>query len=133
MNRFRTFLAGRYGTDALNKAMSLAACVLLILSMFIHGLAGTVIMALATVLLVGCYVRMLSRDYVRRQAENAKYLQLVAPITRKTSQLRTRVRQRNIYSFFKCPNCSTVLRVPKNKGHVRITCKTCGNVFDKNT
>ena len=133
MNRFRTFFAGRYGSDALNKAMSVAACVLLILSMFVHGPAGTVCMALATVLLVGCYVRMLSRDYTRRRAENDRYLQLVAPLTRKLSRLQTRVRQLNTYSFFKCPNCATVLRVPKNKGHVRITCKNCGNVFDKNT
>ena len=48
-----------------------------------------------------------------------------------TEQLRRR--QRNIYSFFKCPSCGTVLRVPKGKGRVRITCKSCGNVFERNS
>ena len=42
-------------------------------------------------------------------------------------------RQKNLYCFFKCPQCGTVLRVPaREKRHIRITCKKdCGHVFER--
>ncbi len=32
-----------------------------------------------------------------------------------------------------CPGCGKHYKVPKGKGKVRITCKACGNQFDKLT
>jgi len=133
MHRFQQFLIGRNGPDALAKANSILACLLLILSMFLHGIPGTVLWVLALVFLCVSYYRMFSRDLVHRQAENQKFLQLIAPVTRKLSYLRLRRKQRNIYSFFKCPACGTVLRVPKGKGHIRVTCKNCSHVFERNS
>lgn len=44
---------------------------------------------------------------------------------------RVKSQQRKVYRFFTCPQCSQKLRVPKNKGKVRITCTKCGHSFIK--
>ena len=133
MNRIQSFLMGRNGPDALSKATSVLACVLLIISMFTHGVASNILWILALLALVVSYFRMFSRNLERRRQENRRFLERTAPIARKLRQLRMRRQQRNIYSFFKCPACGTVLRVPKGKGRVRVTCKACGHKFERST
>lgn len=34
------------------------------------------------------------------------------------------------YTVESCPKCSRKMRMPKGKGHVRITCKQCENQFE---
>ncbi len=133
MERKQRFLFGRNGPDALSIALSLTACLILIVSMFLNSLASSILWFLALICLVMSYFRILSRNLVRRQLENQRFLQLIAPVTRWLTRLRTRRRQRNLYCFFKCPQCGTILRVPKGKGHLRITCKSCRHVFERNT
>ena len=133
MHRLQSFFAGRSGPDALSKATSALACLLLILSMFFRGLASNILWALAFVFLLLSYFRMFSKNIWKRRAENQKFLTLTAPLTRKWNQWKLRRRQRNLYAFFKCPQCGTVLRVPKGKGRIRITCKNCANSFERNT
>lgn len=127
------FMAGRNGTDALSMAESFSACVLLILAMIFSGVVGQIFWLLALVLLVLSYMRIFSRNLAKRQAENQRFLMRMAPIRRKIQLHRQRKRQKNLYCFFKCPQCSTVLRVPKGKGHIRITCRSCGHVFERNS
>ena len=112
MRRRKPFLAGRNGPDALSMTASLSACVLLIIAMFARGTVSSVLWLLALICLVFCYFRIFSRNIARR---------------------REKKRQKNLYCFFKCPQCNTVLRVPKGKGHIRITCKCCGHVFERNS
>lgn len=37
------------------------------------------------------------------------------------------------YQVVNCPNCQKRLRVPKNKGKLKITCKHCDHQFITNT
>ena len=133
MHRLQSFFAGRNGADSLSRTTCILACLLLILSMFFHGVVSTVLWALALAFLVISYFRMLSRNIWKRRAENQKFLDKTAPIRKKVNQWKLRWRQRNLYAFFKCPQCGTVLRVPKGKGKIRVTCKNCSNVMEKNT
>ena len=133
MRRKKPFLYGRNGPDALSMTASFTACVLLIVAMFLKGTASSVLWLLALVCLILCYFRIFSRNISRRRAENQWYLQKIAPLTAISSRIKARRRQKNLYCFFKCPQCSTMLRVPKGKGHIRITCKCCGHVFERNS
>lgn len=133
MRRRKPFLAGRNGPDALSMTASLSACVLLIIAMFARGTVSSVLWLLALICLVFCYFRIFSRNTARRRAENQRYLTLIAPLTQLRARRREKKRQKNLYCFFKCPQCNTVLRVPKGKGHIRITCKYCGHVFERNS
>ncbi len=133
MHRRGTFWSGRNGPDGLSMALCFTACVVLIVSMFLGGVLSRVLWCLALIFLVISYFRIFSRNLPRREQENQAFLNLVAPITRWRARRKTRRRQKNLYSFFKCPQCGTVLRVPKGKGHIRITCKNCGHVFERNS
>lgn len=133
MFRHSSFLSGRNGPDALSIALSFLACVLLVIAMAVHGSIGSILWLLALVCLAGSYFRIFSKNISKRHAENERFLSRIAPLTRWYSRQKTKRRQKNLYSFFKCPQCGTVLRVPKGKGHIRITCKSCKHVFERSS
>lgn len=133
MGRRRDRFSGRSGPDALSMATSFLACVLLIIAMFVGGTLSGVLWLLACVCLISSYYRIFSRNTARRRLENEKFLRLIQPLTDRRDKWIQKKRQKNLYCFFKCPQCSTVLRVPKGKGRIRITCRNCGHVFERNS
>ena len=42
-------------------------------------------------------------------------------------------RERKTHRYFKCPNCKTMVRVPKGKGKIVITCTRCHHEIVKRT
>ncbi len=125
----RRFMVGRYGTDQLNRFLTTLVFIFIILGIFIRGpvLPILEIAGLGTV-----YYRMMSRNFVQRGLENRKFLALTDG-ARKTLRIEKRkIEDRNTYRYFKCPFCGQEVRVPKGRGHIRITCPKCHGSFDKN-
>lgn len=123
----------RNGTDALSVALSGLACVLLLPAVFAAETVRDVLWVLAFICLAGCYFRIFSRNVARRQKENQWFRGLLSPFYRLRSKYREKRRQKKLYCFFQCPECAQVLRVPRGKGHIRVTCKKCGHVFERNS
>jgi hypothetical protein len=120
MNKFYQFMSGRNGNDELGLAMLVAALVLNIIfrisGLYILGIIATALVALVI-------YRMFSRDLVKRQAENRRFVGL-------WTGWKTRRAQSKTYKFFTCPSCKNTLRVPRGKGKIQITCPKCGQRFD---
>ncbi|MBP8641024.1 MAG: hypothetical protein KBI01_09045 [Oscillospiraceae bacterium] len=135
--KFAKFMYGRYGMDELSKFISYTSLVLLIVSMLLGQIIGSsatsAVFMVALVLVVYSYFRMFSKNFEKRRAENAKYLNFKRPIAEKLKLRKDMWGQRKEFKFFKCPSCNAVLRVPKGKGKVRIVCKKCGTAFEKKT
>lgn len=132
--RFARFMAGRYGTDQLNRFLSVLSLVLMIAAVvFNKTVVARPLWLVAFVLLILVYARMLSRNVYKRNAENYRYLKLRMSITGKFEMISIRWKQRKDYKFFTCPACHTTLRVPKHKGKINIVCKKCGNSFTGRT
>ena len=124
-NALRRFMYGRYGSDELNLFLLVTYLVLLLLSALPGlGLLETV----AFVLMAWSLFRMLSRNYAARRAENAKFLHVAGPVIRWLRLRRTILRDKE-HRYFKCPNCGQQLRVPKGKGSITVTCRSCGVSF----
>ena len=124
-NALRRFMYGRYGSDELNLFLLVTYLVLLLLSALPGlGLLETV----AFVLMAWSLFRMLSRNYAARRAENAKFLHVAGPVIRWLRLRRTILRDKE-HRYFKCPNCGQQLRVPKGKGSITDTCRSCGVSF----
>ena len=123
-------MAGRNGPDQLCRFLSILALVLLLANAFVRG---TVLWALGLALLIYAYFRMFSRNVSRRREENGRYLQLQYKVTNSVRNWLDRWRQRKDYAFFRCPGCRAMLRVPRGKGRVRVTCRKCGNAFERRT
>ena len=120
--KLHRFMAGRYGTDRLNMAIlgvGLAAC--LISAFFRNPLVNLILTALSYGLMIWAITRTLSRNVYKRYQENRKFLQFF-----------DRLRDRQ-HRYYDCPKCRQVVRVPRGKGKIAITCPKCRERFIKKT
>ena len=135
-DRLARFFYGRNGPDQFSRFVSVAAAVCLFISFIISRISAAVGAAMWYLSLLGfaySTFRMLSRSIERRRAENARFLRLKERVVGSFLLRRDKFRFRKDYRFFKCPSCRTVLRVPRGKGKIRITCHRCGELFIKKT
>lgn len=125
---FASFMAGRYGADQLGMTMLWTALILSIVGSF-SRLGLLTLMADALLLLM--FWRMLSKDRLKRQHENQAYLQKTYGARKAVTEWINRVKNGKKYRYYTCPQCKKRLRVPRGVGNITITCKGCGNKFDK--
>ena len=129
------FMYGRNGYDAFNQFLLIAAIALMVLGMLfsrVPMLAG-LLSLLEWAVLIYCLYRTFSRDLYKRQKENAWYYEKRQAAGRWFRSLKDRWQQRKDYKFFRCPSCHALLRVPKGKGKLLLTCRKCGNRFERKT
>lgn len=124
--KFAQFMAGRYGVDALGKALNYLSLALLVLSLFWRWLFVPV-----AVLLFVQYFRIFSRNSARRMQENRQYLALAQKVKGWVQGFVGRLRQSKTHRFYRCPSCRQRIRVPRGKGKIRITCPKCRTQFEK--
>jgi predicted RNA-binding Zn-ribbon protein involved in translation (DUF1610 family) len=130
MNFLRNFMAGRYGPDHLNTALIIFALLLSFISRFA---ILSLLVYLSYLLIILTVFRFLSRNIQKRRAENDKFLRLYWPIKQKIKAFFSSLKSRKTHKFFKCPSCSNLLRVPRGKGKLQITCPKCGERFIRKT
>jgi len=134
---FARFMAGRYGVDQLARFISCASLISVTLSILTRGVGrgglSSMFFYLCMALLGLSYYRMLSRNYSRRRRENEFYLDKKHRLTSRLKLHRECFRQRRDYAFYRCPGCRQLVRVPRGKGKLRITCRRCGYSFEKKT
>ena len=128
-NWLMRFMAGRNGADAFARFLSIAALVILILSMLIPGYVGTALWVLALGCLIYSYFRIFSKNTAKRYTENAKSLSVKYKITGWFRRKKERIQQSKTHRFYRCPQCGITTRIPKGKGKIKITCPKCGNTF----
>ena len=125
--KIAAFFAGRNGFDDLARIIMWPSLILMLISGFIPvAWLSTIMYVLSTVGVVYAYIRVFSKKLDARQAANNTYLSW-------KNQLKQRWTQRKTHKFYRCPKCKTVLRVPKGKGKISITCRSCGEKFIKKT
>ena len=119
------FLYGRNGVDALSWALVVAELTLTFLAAILRVPAiSTVCRVLSAVLWLLVFYRILSRDLVRRRAENAKFLAWWQPKAQTLRGFRDR-RRDTAHRYAHC-RCGAYLRVPRGVGTVEATCPKCG-------
>ena len=124
---FSRFMIGRYGSDGLNRAMSMASLVFLIIGMF----GPRIFYWAAVVLLILSYFRMFSYNREKRYAENLAYYRATQQLRAKINKYKKRFAERKYYHYYRCPRCRQELRVPRGRGKIEITCPKCRAQFIK--
>ncbi len=144
--RLIRFMQSRYGADEyarfLNGTGFVSLLIALVFTVIASGLAaghpvGSVVFRIlywlfylfGIVLIVYCMMRIFSKNIEKRHAENTRFLYKKKAVQRKWNSLIDRWKNRKVYHYLKCPRCGQSLRVPKNKGKIRITCSKCGEQF----
>ena len=122
------FMYGRYGSDGLNRFLSGAALACLLISMLtsfkLFYWVGLVLLGL-------CYFRMLSYNREKRYRENLLFYNKTQTLRSWWQKKKSRLAQRLLYRFYRCPRCRQELRVPKGRGRIEITCPKCKAQFVK--
>ena len=114
----RNFMAGRYGTDRLNMAILGTGLGCSILSMIVRvAPLNLILWAMSYGLMILAILRSLSRNTYKRYQENRKFLQVF-----------DRLKDRE-HRYFDCPKCRQMVRVPRGKGKIAITCPRCKEKF----
>ncbi|MCK5130063.1 MAG: hypothetical protein KAQ68_09430 [Clostridiales bacterium] len=128
---FKRIFANRYGIDQLS-------IFLMILSI---GFAFSRYLWFIGIGIVAyALFRAYSKNFSRRQMELQKYYnfmiklnmtfkRIFGPITTKIKGFINKSKQRKHYKYIKCRYCSKQLRLPKNKGKIKVTCPECKNEF----
>lgn len=130
MNRFRMFMMGRYGTDQLSMALLILG---ITLSFVAETFSSSIITLLSYIVFFICIYRIMSRDIALRSQENYKFLRIWSPINKTLQSKVNMLKGRKYYKYFKCPSCKQMIRAPKGKGKIAVTCPKCKNKFIKQT
>ena len=116
--RMQRFMAGRYGTDRLNMTILSAGLVACLISPFFKNAGINLLFtAISYGLMIWAIYRSLSRNTYARYQENRKFLQFF-----------DRLKDRQ-HRYYDCPKCRQVVRVPRGKGKIAITCPRCREKF----
>ena len=124
------FMSGRNGPDQLTRALTVLALAVLVLNLFVRSAVLNIVWL---AIMAYAYYRMFSRNLARRREENGRFLQWQYKTVSAVRGWWDRLRQRRDYAFFRCPECRAMLRVPRGKGRVRVTCRKCGSAFERRT
>ena len=118
----RNFMIGRYGTDKLNMVILSAGLVACLASAFVESVKVNLLLtAVSYGLMIWALYRCFSRNTYKRYQENRKFLQFF-----------DRLKDRE-HRYYDCPKCRQVVRVPRGKGKIAITCPKCRERFVKKT
>jgi len=126
-NAIQRFMYGRYGSDQLNLFLIAVYFVLSLLAALTDTPGLSLVGDVAAILAL---FRVFSKNISKRRDENARFLRKINPLLR-WLRLQQTIRKDRDHRYFKCPNCSQYLRVPRGKGKITVTCRSCGASFQE--
>ena len=137
------FFLGRYGGDSLN-------IFLLFISLILLNIPY--VMILSYIILGYVIFRALSKNIHKRRNELNYYNNKIGrhinafsykavlffkaiflKVKKEYGLIKRKRTEKNQYVFFRCKECGNTLRVPKNKGKIKITCPVCKASVEKIT
>ncbi len=121
------FRRGRYGNDFLNFTLLIASLIFWVVNIFLRNVALAV---LINCLLIYCTYRSLSKNVWTRQKENMRFLDATKDIRANYKVIKMNFTDKKS-KYFICPNCKQIVKVPKGKGKIEISCPRCKNKFDR--
>ncbi len=126
-NAIQRFMYGRYGNDQLNLFLMGLYLLLYLVFMFTRL---DVLYFISFALLALTLFRLLSRNMERRRMENMRFMKAAGPVI-SWFRLRRNMRRDKEHVYFKCPSCGQRLRVPRGRGKITVTCRSCGASFEE--
>ena len=128
--RFQVFMQGRYGFDKLSRTLIIVCLICFLLSRLPYM---SIFYSIGLISLILSFIRCFSRNTQARYKELMAYYRLKNKLNQKFTLLKQIYSERNTHRYFRCKGCHAVLRVPKGKGKIEITCRTCKKTMIKKT
>lgn len=122
------FMRSRYGMDSLSSFLIWTGIIFMLIDCFANtGIFYTI----GIVCVIYAYVRVFSKKYEKRTAQNKWFLDHTLGIRSIFIRIKKDRQAGKEYKVFNCRKCHQMIRVPKGKGKIQISCPKCGNTFIK--
>ncbi len=134
--KIQRFMVGRYGADQLWRALMIFYLISILITNIVYRfskIAYYSLTVLSLAIIVFAIFRVFSKNIEARRKENQEWLRITGGIRQKFLFAKERSKQRKTHKFVKCKQCKKVLRLPKNKGKLNVSCPHCKNQFVVNT
>ena len=124
-------LQDRYGSDELNRALTIGGLGLVLVSGFVPAL--NLLYPVGIVAVGYSIFRMFSKNRAKREAELKKYNELSDKVRKKFRLLKNKWVNRKTHLYCKCPNCKVTVRLRRNDPpeELTVTCPMCKQNFVK--
>ncbi len=122
IHRYSRFMQGRYGYDEFGRFLVVTALALTLLA-YIPYLRILSLFGLAV--LVYYLFRMYSKNHTARRMELNRYFVISDKVKKEIRLTKSKWRDRKTHVYFKCKTCGAIVRIPKNKGEIEVTCPRC--------
>jgi len=130
MNQLRKFMYGRYGFDQLSRALAFAG---LAIALVAAVTKSSLLLWLAYVPIIYSVFRSLSRNTGQRAKENYIYCEAVKKVKVNLRNVKLLMIGTKTHKYFRCKNCRQIIRIPRGKGKVSISCPKCRKEFISRT
>lgn len=131
LNRFRNmfsrFFSGRYGIDNLGSFLMVTCAVFSIANAVFRN---DILQIITWAVLLYMFWRTMSRNYVKRMAENRKYLSIRNTVKTELKLFYDKQKFHKTNRFRKCPKCKAIVMLPNKKGKHTVKCPKCTERFD---
>lgn len=128
--KFQQFMVGRYGSDQFTLFLSITGLAFSFLGNFKYL---RILYFIGTLMIFYSLFRSLSKNYEARRKELNWYLVWSEKPKAYIKLMMNKIRDRKTHRYFKCKSCKTVMRVPKGRGKIEITCPKCRMKIVKKT
>lgn len=128
--KFTKWMQGRYGADQLTNTIIYLAVLILIGGLFTKSKVPSFI---ALTLVIYANIRVMSKNIYQRTRENTIFLEKTKGLRSFFSRTYLHIFGRDGYKYFTCDQCKTELRIPKNKGKIKVRCPKCKKEHIKRT
>ena len=125
--RLYFFMIGRNGADALSRALLMLYLVVFVINLFLRS---HIVYFLGYAIVLYSLFRMFSRNLPARRKENAWYLRVEGHVKSFFKLQKNKWRDRKTHAYRKCPDCHSVLRLPRQKGKHTVSCPRCHHRFE---
>ena len=127
-DKIYNFMRTRYGNDQFSSFLTRMGLILIIIDVW----AKTgVLYFLGLASFIYGYVRIFSKKYDKRAAENKWFLSHTTGVRNVFKLMKKSKEAGKDYKIFTCPRCEQMIRIPRGKGRIEIRCPKCGNTFIK--
>lgn len=126
-NLITKFMYGRYGIDNLSKFIMILWFSTAVINIFFKN---NIIYIVSLVPAFLFFFRVLSRNTVKRSAENAKYQAIADKVSAWIKFRWLILREIRTHRYIKCTGCHAVLRLPRKTGTHTAVCPKCKNRFE---
>lgn len=134
--KIQRFMVGRYGADQLWRALIIFYLIAIVITNIVYRFSKVAYYSLSVLslaILIFAVFRVFSKNIEARRKENQEWIRITGGIRQKFIFAKERNKQRKTHKFVKCKKCKKVLRLPKNKGKLNVSCPHCHNQFVVNT